>query len=127
MFKAADLYLLAPEISLVVLALAVMVIDLFVKRRIFIVATSLIGLIVPLGFVLAQAFSTRFNTPQTAFFGMFIVDRYSLFFDVLFLIIAAVLILSSDSYISKNVKAEGEFYMLLLFSVTGMLFMAGTD
>ena len=49
MFKIADLYLLAPEISLGLLALVVMAVDLFVKRHVVTVATALIGLIVPLG------------------------------------------------------------------------------
>jgi NADH-quinone oxidoreductase subunit N len=126
-FQVSDLYQLAPEISLVLLALVVMVVDLFVKRRVVTVAVSLIGLVVPLAFVLAQAFSSQYNTPQTVFSGMFIVDRYALFFDVIFLIIASVLILASYSYIQKYVRAEGEFYALLLFSVTGMMFMASTN
>jgi NADH-quinone oxidoreductase subunit N len=127
MFQIADLYLLAPELSVAILALVVMVVDLFVKRRAVTVAVALVGLIVPLGFNLVQQFSTQFNTPQTAFFGMFIVDRYALFFGIIFLIIAAVMILSSYSYLSKYVHAEGEFYTLLLFSVTGMMFMASTN
>jgi NADH-quinone oxidoreductase subunit N len=127
MFKIADLYLLAPEISLGLLALVVMTVDLFTKRRIVTVAVSLLGLIVPVGFVLAQQLSSQYDRPQTVFSGMFIVDRYALFFDLIFLIIAAVMILSSYSYISKYVKAEGEFYALLLFSVTGMMFMGSTN
>ncbi len=127
MFQIGDLYLLAPQLSLALLALTVMAVDLFAKRRIVTVAVALIGLIVPLGFILAQQFSTQFDQPKTALFGMFIVDRYALFFDVIFLIIAAVMILSSYSYISKYVRAEGEFYTLMLFSVTGMMFMASTN
>jgi NADH-quinone oxidoreductase subunit N len=40
--------------------------------------------------------------------------------------IAAVIILSSYSYVGKYVKADGEFYTLMLFSVTGMMFLAST-
>jgi NADH-quinone oxidoreductase subunit N len=127
MFQISNLYELAPELSLTLLALVVMAVDLFVKRRIVTVAVALIGLIIPLGFVIAQQFDPHFNQPVTIFFGMFIVDRYALFFDIIFLIIAAVIILSSYSYIHKYVKAEGEFYTLLLFSVTGMMFMASTN
>src|SRR5690348_6378348 len=98
MFHPIDLYKLAPQISLTLLALVVMAVDLFVKRRVVTIAVALIGLIIPLGFVLAQQFDPQFNTggpPVTAFFGMFIVDKYALFFDLIFLIIAAVVILSS--------------------------------
>lgn len=122
-----NLYLLAPELSLALLAMTVMAVDLFVKRRVVTVAVALLGLAVPLAFVIAQAVSNQFNTPQFAFFGLFVVDRYALFFAVIFLIIAAVLILASYSYINKYVRAEGEFYTLLLFSTTGMMFMASTN
>jgi NADH-quinone oxidoreductase subunit N len=124
MFKVYDLYLLAPELSLTVLALAVMCVDLFVKRRIVVAATALFGLIVPAGFTIAQALT--YQGPQSAFFNMLVVDQYSLFFNVIFLIIAAVMILVSYNYVGRYIKADGEFYALLLFSVVGMMLMAST-
>ncbi|HEY0757185.1 MAG TPA: NADH-quinone oxidoreductase subunit N [Ktedonobacteraceae bacterium] len=127
MFQLANLYELAPEISLTLLGMVVMVVDLFIKRREVTIGVALLGLIVPLGFILAQQFDPQFDQPVTVFFGMLIVDRFALFFDLIFLIIAAVIILSSYSYVHKYVKAEGEFYALLLFSVTGMMFMASTN
>src|SRR6266700_20896 len=132
MFETYDLYLLAPELSLALLAMAVMLVDLFVKRRIVTVTVALIGLIIPLGFAISQVFlvgplvANHTLPGNQAFFGMFIADQYALFFDIIFLIIAAVMILSSYSYVGKYVKANGEFYTLMLFSVTGMMFMAST-
>jgi NADH-quinone oxidoreductase subunit N len=132
MFELYDLYLVAPELSLVLVALTVMVVDLFVKRRIVTVTVALIGLIIPMGFAISQAFLVgpmvaNHTLPSIhAFFGMFIVDQYAIFFDIVFLIIAAIMILSSHSYVGKYVKADGEFYTLMLFSVTGMMFMAST-
>ncbi len=126
MFTLYDLYLLAPEISMMLLALVVMAVDLFVKRRIVIAGTALIGLIVPAAFIIAQAINPPAPGQNTAFFGMFVVDNYALFFDIIFLVIAAVMILSSYQYIGRYVKADGEFYALLLFSVTGMMLMAST-
>ncbi|HET7637341.1 MAG TPA: hypothetical protein VFK47_01250, partial [Ktedonobacteraceae bacterium] len=133
MFHVSDLYLLAPEFSLTLVALAVMIVDLFVKRRIVTVTVALVGLIIPLGFTISQAFlvdtlvANHTLAANHAFFGMLIVDNYAIFFDIVFLVIAAVIILSSYSYLAKYVKAEGEFYTLLLFSVTGMMFMASTS
>ena len=132
MFELYDLYLVAPELSLVLVALTVLVVDLFVKRRIVTVTVALIGLIIPMGFAISQAFLVgpmvaNHTLPNNqAFFGMFVVDQYAIFFDIIFLIIAAILILSSYNYVGKYVKADGEFYTLLLFSVTGMMFMAST-
>src|SRR5438876_7230335 len=132
MFETYDLYLLAPELSLALVAMGVMLVDLFVKRLTVTVTAALIGLIIPLGFAISQVFlvgplvANHTLPSNQAFFGMFIADQYAIFFDIIFLIIAAVMILSSYSYVGKYVKANGEFYTLMLFSVTGMMFMAST-
>ncbi|GCE25647.1 NADH-quinone oxidoreductase subunit N [Dictyobacter alpinus] len=123
-FKPEDLYLLAPEISVMLLGLVVMAVDLFTKKRIVIAAIALVGLIVPAVFTIVQA--VTFSGTKTAFSGMLVLDQYALFFQVIFLIIAAVIVLVSYDYIGKYVKADGEFYALLLFSVVGMMLMAST-
>ena len=124
--SANDLYLLAPELSLTVLALVVMVVDLFIKRRIVTATVALVGLIIPLAFAITQALTLNFSVAHHAFFNMLVVDQYAIFFQILFLIIAAVMILASYSYVGKYVKADGEFYTLMLFSVVGMMLLAST-
>jgi NADH-quinone oxidoreductase subunit N len=132
MFELYDLYLIAPELSLTLLAMTVMVVDLLVKRLIVTVTVALVGLIIPMGFAILQVFlvgpllANHTLPTNQAFFGMFIVDQYAMFFDIIFLTIAAVMILSSYSYVGKYVRAGGEFYTLMLLSVTGMMFMAST-
>ncbi|HET9920545.1 MAG TPA: NADH-quinone oxidoreductase subunit N [Ktedonobacteraceae bacterium] len=121
-----DLYLLSPELSLTLLALAVMLVDLFVRRRIVTVTVALIGLIVPLAFTISLALSLDFSVPHHAFFNMLVVDQYSIFFQFVFLIIAVVMLLASYSYLGKYVRADGEFYTLMLFSIVGAMFMAST-
>ena len=126
MFHLSDLYLLSPELSLSLLALVVMAVDLFTKRRIVTVTVALVGLIVPVAFAISLALSLDFSVAHHAFFNMLVVDQYAIFFKIVFLIIAAVMIVASYSYVGKYVRADGEFYTLLLFSVTGMMFMAST-
>jgi NADH-quinone oxidoreductase subunit N len=123
--SASDIYLLAPEITLVLLASAVILVDLFVKKRIVTAAVALFGLIVPIGFTLSQAFTL--TGTHHAFYNMLVIDGYAIFFEIVFLIIAVVMIVSSYSYLGKYIRAEGEFYALLLFSVTGMMLMASTS
>src|SRR2546430_4293108 len=123
MFKIYDLYLLAPELSLTLLALVVMAVDLFAKRRIATVGTALVGLLVPAAFAISQAVN---GINEKAFFGMLVVDPYAIFFKIVFLLIAAIMILSSYDYVGKYVRAEGEFYVLMLFSVVGMMMMASS-
>src|SRR5229473_447522 len=121
-----DLYLLSPELSLTLLGLAVMMVDLFVKRRLVTVTVALVGLIIPTAFVISLALTLDPSVAHHAFFNMLVVDQYAVFFQIVFLIIAAVMMLASYSYVGKYVKADGEFYTLMLFSVTGMMLMAST-
>src|SRR5438270_2601411 len=128
MFHISDLYLLAPEASMTILALAVMMVDRFVKRRIVTFTVALAGLIVPLGFAIAQAVTPGFlSTPHYAFFGMLVIDPYAVFFEILSVLIAAFMLMASYNYMEKYVKADGEFITLMLFAGTGMMFMASTN
>ncbi|GAC1403706.1 MAG: NADH-quinone oxidoreductase subunit N [Ktedonobacteraceae bacterium] len=126
MLKLSDLYLLSPELTLTLVALVVMAVDLFTKRRIVVVATALIGLIVPIALTISQIFVLDFSHANHAFFNMLSVDSYAVFFKVVFLLIAVVMILASYEYVKKYVKSDGEFYTLMLFSVVGMMLMAST-
>jgi NADH-quinone oxidoreductase subunit N len=132
MLHLSDLYLLSPQLSLVIVALTVLLVDLFVKRRILTVTVAFVGLIIPLGFVISQAFlvntlvANHTLTSNHAFFGMFVVDQYAIYFDIVFLIIGALMIPASYSYVSKYVKADGEFYTLMLLALTGSMFLAST-
>ncbi|HET7638975.1 MAG TPA: NADH-quinone oxidoreductase subunit N [Ktedonobacteraceae bacterium] len=127
MFHLSDLYLIAPELSLTLLALVVLTVDLFTKRRIVTVTVGLVGLIIPLVFTISQALTLDLSVAHHAFFNMFVVDQYSIFFEIIFLIIAAVMMLSSYDYVGKYVKADGEFYTLMLFATVGGMFMASTS
>src|SRR5438128_6488003 len=126
MFHLSDLYLLAPELSLSLVALVVLTVDLFTKRRIVTVTVGLVGLIIPAAFAISLALTLDFSVPHRAFFNMLVVDQYAVFFKILFLLIAAVMILASYSYVGKYVRADGEFYTLMLLSVTGMMLLAST-
>lgn len=121
----SDLWLLSPELSLTILALVVIFLDLVVKRRIVVVLTALLGLAVPAGFAFALA--TNLPANHHGFFNMLIVDQYAIFFKLLFLLIGAIMILISYDYVNKYVRSAGEFYALLLLSVTGMMLMASTS
>ena len=101
MFHLSDLYLLSPELSLTLLALAVLLVDLFVKRREVTVTVALVGLIIPVAFAISQALTLDFSVPHHAFFNMLVVDQYAVFFKIVFLLIAAVMIPASYSYVGK--------------------------
>jgi NADH-quinone oxidoreductase subunit N len=59
--------------------------------------------------------------------NLWIVDDYSLFFHVIFLLITAVTILTSIDFLAREQMNHPEFYALLLFATAGMLMMAGAN
>ena len=56
--------------------------------------------------------------------GMFMIDGYALFWKAIFLIATALTVVLSMRFIEEGGYPAGEFYSLLLFATTGMLFMA---
>ncbi len=64
---------------------------------------------------------------ETNIFGrMITVDGFAQFFKVIFLIVGVLVTLSSAGYMSKQKTSGGEYYVLLMFAVTGMIFMASS-
>lgn len=60
----------------------------------------------------------------TYFFDSVILDAYSLYFKMIFLIAAAITVLISMQYMEVEDEQHGEFYALILFATSGMMFMA---
>jgi NADH-quinone oxidoreductase subunit N len=114
--------LFAPEICLVCCAVLVILADLFLRQKGWLAVISIVGLLVSAVFA-----SGLWNgTAQTAFYGMLAVDRYSVFFKLLFAGIAILVILASSDYISRFKRFQGEYYALVLLSTLGMNLMAST-
>jgi NADH-quinone oxidoreductase subunit N len=59
--------------------------------------------------------------------GSWIVDEFSVFFHVVFLLIAALTTLSAMDYLRRENMDHPEFYALLLFATAGMLTMAASQ
>ncbi|MCL5264802.1 MAG: NADH-quinone oxidoreductase subunit N [Chloroflexi bacterium] len=118
-----NLNLLLPEISLCVLAVVLIVIDLLLPqgRKSILGYIALVGLAFPAVFTLSLA-----GVQQVSFSGALVVDQVSVFFKLLFLIAAALVILSSFDYTRRLSILQGEYYALVLFATSGMMLMAST-
>jgi NADH-quinone oxidoreductase subunit N len=83
-----------------------------------------LGIIALVG-VLAGLAATAYQAQYfgDAFFNTVRVDSFSLFFDVVILLIALVVILSSFDYLEVQRIKAGEYYALILFSAVGMMLM----
>ncbi len=77
-------------------------------------------MIVSAGFAVAM-----WGEPSAAIFGrMLAIDNFALFFKLLFLATAALIILASQDYVSKFERFQGEYYALVLISAVGMMLLA---
>ena len=117
-----NLALFIPEITLVVFAILVILLDLGVRRKAVLATVSLAGLIIAGGFSVAMwggSYRPIFNS-------MLAVDNFALFFKILFLGIAFLVILASADYVAKFARFQGEYYALILLSTLGMMLMAAT-
>lgn len=117
-----DLHLFLPELSLAVFAIAVILLDLFVKRKGVLAGVSVAGLIVSAGFSLLL----WGGEPKNIFNHMVAVDNFALLFKLLFAVIAILVILTSTDYVGKMANFQGEYYALVLLATLGMMLMAAT-
>jgi len=117
-----NLELFIPELSLVAFAIVVILLDLFIQRKGLLVVVSIAGLVVSASFTIAM----WGGSSQAIFNNMLAVDNFALFFKLLFLGIAALVILASVDYVSKFTRFQGEYYALVLLSALGMMLMAAT-
>jgi NADH-quinone oxidoreductase subunit N len=117
-----NLVLIAPEISLLACAIVVILLDLFLQRKSLLAVVSLAGLAIAFGFTIAL----WGGDAQAVFNNMLVVDKFALFFKLLFPVISALVILASTDYVSKFAHFQGEYYALVLLSTLGMMLISAT-
>jgi NADH-quinone oxidoreductase subunit N len=120
--QGVDYIRILPEIVLSVFGIVVMVLDPLVDEE---KSQKLLGYI-GLGGAVAGLLATWYMAqyPGLAFSNMVKVDSFSVFFHVLVIGIAAVVILSSFEYMAVQRIRAGEYYALILFGVVGMALMS---
>ncbi|HEX2622834.1 MAG TPA: NADH-quinone oxidoreductase subunit N, partial [Phototrophicaceae bacterium] len=122
----ADLNLGAtlPAVLLGLGACVLLVVDLFLprNRKDWTAWLAMGGLVV--SFVL-NLFT--FNNGGTALKGMFVADQFTGFLNITILITAFLSILLSIDYLKRAGIAKGEYYILLLISVCGAMFMSSAN
>jgi NADH-quinone oxidoreductase subunit N len=118
----ADYVRILPEIVLSVFGMIVMVLEPLLDEK---TGQKILGLIALAG-ALAGLAATWFmaQVPGVAFWNMIRVDGFSVFFHVLVIAIAAVVILSSYEYMSVQRIRAGEYYALILFGTVGIALMS---
>ncbi len=116
-----DFYILLPFTILVAWACLLLLVDIFIPRTLkwltaLLAAAGLAGtLIVSI---------SQFGKSSTGFSGMAVLDGFSTFANVLLLISGLFGIALAYGYAERMKIQRGEYYTLLLFSVSGMMLMA---
>ena len=116
-----DLSIILPTIVLVAWACALLLVDLFIPngRKGWTALLAAVGLAGAMGITLAQA-----GRSTTGFNGMVTLDGFSSFLNVLFLSSGLLGIAIAYGYLKRMGIERGEYYTLMLFSISGMLLMA---
>ena len=116
--------LLLPEFLVTGLAFLVLSVDFFLREE----RKHLLGYLAAAGLMGILAFTLVYHWGLTdsLYDGLVHVDGYSLFFKAVFLIIGAVVILTSMDYLRRNQENAGEYYGILLFTIVGMMLMAAS-
>ncbi len=117
-----DWFALAPELTLVATALAVLLVELFLRpeRKRLVNPIAAVGVVVALIWVAALAID---GEQRTSFGRMFVVDDYALLFKAFFLGTALFVLFLSYRYFTEIRTYQGEYYFLLLSAFAGMLLM----
>jgi NADH-quinone oxidoreductase subunit N len=120
--QGADYIRILPELTLSLFGIVVMVLDPLVDEE---KSQKLLGYI-GLGGAFAGLLATWYMAqyPGLAFSNMVKADHFSVFFHVLVIGIAAVVILSSFEYMAVQRIRAGEYYALILFGAVGMGLMS---
>jgi len=121
-FSVSDLFGISPILAVSVTALAALIVK-SVKRdsEPAILVIGVVGILVSIGLSVVT-----FSLNTTAFNDMVLVGGYASFFDIIFLAAGLLTFLLSDSYLKKENIYFGEFYVLVLLAVTGMMLMGSS-
>jgi NADH-quinone oxidoreductase subunit N len=118
--QVRDFWYILPELVLTAGALVVLIVDVLTPRngRVLAWATMIV-----LGATLASL--APFGATHQEVAHLIAVDRFALFFKVLFLVAAMITVLMSVRYLDIEGASPGEYYFLVLCATLGMMIMAG--
>src|SRR5688572_15284948 len=118
---SADYSTIWPLIFLSVWACVLLLVDLFIpkERKGITALLSVVGLALTLLLTL-----TQIGDGFTGFTEMVVIDGFAVFVNALLLVSGLLGIALAYGYVKRMGLERGEYYTLLLFSVTGMMLMA---
>ncbi len=118
-----DYHALAPELVLAVGICVVLIVDLFIEESkrwltAMIAGFSLLAALIPVVTLAVVGDDVR-----SMFGGRYVIDEFALIMKAMFLVAGYVVILLSTNEIEEGGYYQGEYYVLLLSSLLGMVMM----
>ncbi|UCD40984.1 MAG: NADH-quinone oxidoreductase subunit N [Chloroflexota bacterium] len=117
----ANLAKILPLSIIILWACVLLLVDLFIPkdRKAWTAILAAIGMLVAIGFSIAET-----GVDTEAFGGMLAIDGFSQFLTILVLSSGLVAVMLSYDYLTRLGIQRGEYYVLLMFSISGMMLMA---
>ncbi len=126
----SDLVVIGPFAAAVVVALAVLVVDLVAPgRKAPVLVASLGGLAIVAALTITTGWAVAGGDGTarvTAFSGAYVVDGLTTFLDLLFIAIVAFTIVFAPDYLETRGLPLAEFSIVLLFAMTGAMLIAAS-
>ena len=123
-----DIYILSPELSVIVLSFIILAINFITKRDSIGQLIASIGLVIPiiLSVILWMDMENGIVQNRGILQDSLRVDGFSIFLKFILLCAAEIIILLSTDYSKKFQNFRTEFIVLILLSTSGMMLMAST-
>jgi NADH-quinone oxidoreductase subunit N len=121
-----DWHALAPELILIVGINIVLGTDLLIAESKKWATATITGVVLLAAFVPIVTLAVVGDDVRSLFDGRYVVDEFSLILKALFLLTAYVVVLISQTELEEGGYHQGEYYVLLLCSVLGMVMMASS-
>lgn len=116
-----DITTILPFLIVVVWACVLLLVDLFIPRE----KKGLTAFLAAAGLVASLAAAVQqLGAQAEGFGGMIVVDGYTAVLHILFIGVGLFAIMQSYDYIKRKGIERGEYYILLLFTLSGMMLMA---
>lgn len=121
-----DWHALAPELVLLVGINVILAIALWLDESKQWMVASLTGMLLLGAFVPVATLALVGDDVRSMFDGRYVVDDYALVLKGLFLLVGYVVVLMSQNELEEGGYYQGEYYIMLLASVLGMVMMASS-
>jgi len=122
---ASDFQWIIPEIVVVVVGLAVLLVSAFRRSK---SSNTASGVLTLAGGIAAFIFAVRlWGAKADLFNALYVVDDFGTFLKYIFLTILLLVSLISLAYTRREEIGSGEYYSLLLFAVLGMMVMVSSN